>query len=102
MIGSGPQPDEMRVNGAQFPGPGPSRWGSVKIDFKLFAFAPVKFLKDVDQLHFIINGIQTQSYFWDQVVTIDQVRHTIPSHTIIKNNFPSTTDASKLIEDGYC
>ena len=65
----------MRFNGTQATGPSLTRWRAVEVDFHLLAVQSGKFLQDCYQFHFVIYGVQAQSYFWDQVVSVDKIGH---------------------------
>lgn len=75
VVGGRSQVHEMCGNGAQPASPGVGRWCSIEIDFYLSTVPPAKLLKDGDQFVFIVDGIETQTKFGDQVMSIDQIRH---------------------------
>lgn len=75
VIGSAPQPNKVRGNGAHVSGSGVRRWCTVKIHIDRFAIPLVELLQDGDQFHFIIDRVESQSQLWYQVMSIDQIGH---------------------------
>lgn len=65
----------MSLNRTKLAFPSLTCGGAVKVDFDGLPANPREVLQEANELQFIVRVFEVQSKFGDQIMTVDQVRH---------------------------